>query len=145
MVKNSVTSSLKYSDSCCRGIPLPPGLPWEWNFYSHSHPIPTGFLLGSLWENFNIFSFFESRSAEDKHATTALRLLFGQHVEKQPGKRSALVTNYNKWGPIIFYIVGSQFVITCGPNNICKVVVACLSSALRASKDKMLKFSNGDP
>ena len=80
-----------------------------------SIPIPTGFLWGSLLENFNIFSFFEARSAEGKH-TTALRLLFGPHVTKQPGKRSALVTNYNKWGPTIYYIVGSHFVITCGPD-----------------------------
>ena len=81
------------------------GLPWEWNFYSHSHPIPTGFLWGSLLENFNIFS-FKARSAEDKHTTTALRLLFGPHVTRQPGKRSALVNNYNKMGA--YYILYSR-------------------------------------
>ena len=47
-----------------------------------SIPIPTGFLWRALLENFNIFSFFKARSAEDKYTTNALRLLFGPHFTK---------------------------------------------------------------
>ena len=65
------------------------------------------------------------------HTTTALRLLFGPHVTKQPGKRSALVTNYNKMGP-----KQQQ------PQSGCCMFVlgtSCLEEG------KILKFSNGDP
>ena len=51
------------------------------NSHTHGNQI---FLLGSPYgsplENFNIFFFFEARSAEDKHTTTALRFFFGPHV-----------------------------------------------------------------
>ena len=53
--------------------------------------------------NFNIFYFFEGLSAEDKHATTALRLLFGPHVIR---KWEREINHWVRGNPPEFFATG---------------------------------------
>ena len=53
------------------GIPIPIGMEIRFSLWASPY--------GSPLENFNILS-FEARSADDKHATTTLQMLFGPHV-----------------------------------------------------------------